>query len=186
MFCHPTFPHDFYVYQPLHTLSIIPRPPSPGTTTSSSIVYRLSLLLQHRLSSKLLRTSTDQHITISRITNHEPGSTAFSQGQSARTCCGRGQQWYAFFITQRHVDADCPAHTTLKRPHVPSCLYHCSILQLKATPDTLVDMHPMDRFLAAPSSYHPAIFTEAFTAGTAAADGCTCVSTSPGILASSS
>ncbi|CAG5181366.1 uncharacterized protein ALTATR162_LOCUS9726 [Alternaria atra] len=78
------------------------------------------------------------------------------------------------------------AHTTLKRPHVPSCLYHCSILQLKATPDTLVDMHPMDRFLAAPSSYHPAIFTEAFTAGTAAADGCTCVSTSPGILASSS
>ncbi|RYN98366.1 hypothetical protein AA0120_g2454 [Alternaria tenuissima] len=74
------------------------------------------------------------------------------------------------------------AHTTPNRPPGLSCSYHHSILQLKATPNTLANMDPMDRFLAAPSSHHPVAFTETFVVGTAVSDGCACVSNSPSIL----
>ncbi|KNG52464.1 hypothetical protein DDE82_006314 [Stemphylium lycopersici] len=47
------------------------------------------------------------------------------------------------------------------------------------------DMHPMDRFVATPSSQHHVAFTATAIVGTATSDGCTCSSVPKGVLKAS-
>lgn len=79
--------------------------------------------------------------------------------------------------------ADFTAHVqSSNHASAPPCSYHSAVLGLHvAQPPSQQQqrnmgscVHPIDRFLAAPSSQHHVVFSKTLAIGTAASDGCTC------------